>query len=75
MHNRHMDGLVVQCALADQRRFDLLAVRRNIDNDCEPLTGEDADNVLHHVARLSAARSTVLTIDKGRATVEALSES
>jgi poly-gamma-glutamate synthesis protein (capsule biosynthesis protein) len=44
-------------------------VRRNADNECEPLAGDEADKVLRYVAEVSALRSAKVSVQDGIASV------
>jgi poly-gamma-glutamate synthesis protein (capsule biosynthesis protein) len=72
MRGRHLDGLLVGCALGEGMRVELVPVRRGEDNECVPLTGNEADEALHRLARLSARRDTEVTVRDGIATVKGL---
>ncbi len=50
MRGRHVDGLLARYMFGDQPRLELIPVRRNADNQCEPLAGEEAGRVLQYVA-------------------------
>ncbi|WP_206789356.1 CapA family protein [Amycolatopsis sp. MtRt-6] len=63
------DGLLAGCMLGDEPRLELIPVRRNADNECEPLAGDEADKVLRYVAEVSALRSTKVTVQNGIASV------
>ncbi|MEU5259955.1 CapA family protein [Amycolatopsis sp. NPDC021455] len=63
------DGLLAGCMFGDEPRLELIPVRRNADNECEPLAGEEADKVLRYVAEVSALRSTTVTVRDGIASV------
>ncbi len=67
MHGRHTDGLLVEHEFGRSTR--LRAVRRSADNVTSVLDGAEADGVLDHVARLSAARGTTLTVADGAASL------
>jgi poly-gamma-glutamate capsule biosynthesis protein CapA/YwtB (metallophosphatase superfamily) len=63
------DGLLAGCMFGDEPRLELIPVRRNADNACEPLAGDEADKVLRYVAEVSALRSTTVTVQGGIASV------
>ncbi|WIX86450.1 CapA family protein [Amycolatopsis sp. DG1A-15b] len=63
------DGLLAGCLFGDEPRLELIPVRRNADNECEPLAGDEADKVLRYVAEVSALRSTTVTVQGGIASV------
>jgi poly-gamma-glutamate synthesis protein (capsule biosynthesis protein) len=63
------DGLLAGCMFGDEPRLELIPVRRNADNECEPLAGDEADKVLRYVAEVSALRSTTVTVQNGIASV------
>jgi len=63
------DGLLAGCMFGDEPRLELIPVRRNADNACEPLAGEEADKVLRYVAELSAPRSAKVSVQGGIASV------
>lgn len=69
MRGRHLDGLLAGCMLGDEPRLELIPVRRNDGNECEPLAGEEAGKVLRYVADLSALRGTTVTVRDGIASV------
>ncbi|WIY04858.1 CapA family protein [Amycolatopsis mongoliensis] len=69
MRGRHVDGLLAGCMFGDEPRLELIPVRRNADNECVPLAGDEAGKVLRYVADLSARRSTTVTIRDGIASV------
>ncbi|WP_372671687.1 CapA family protein [Amycolatopsis kentuckyensis] len=69
MRGRHVDGLLAGCMFGDEPRLELIPVRRNADNECVPLAGDEAGKVLQYVADLSARRSTTVTIRDGIASV------
>ncbi|MGW4488645.1 CapA family protein [Amycolatopsis sp. NPDC004368] len=70
MRGRHVDGLLAGCLLGERPRLELIPVRRGEDNECVPLAGEAAAQVLRHVAELSAKRSTKVAVGAGIGTVE-----
>ncbi len=72
MRGRHLDGLLAGCMFGDEPRVELIPVRRNADNECVPLAGDDATSVLQRVAELSGQRSTKVTVRDGIASVEGL---
>ncbi|SFW57618.1 CapA family protein [Amycolatopsis australiensis] len=74
MRGRHVDGLLAGCMLGDEPRLELIPVRRNAGNECEPLAGEDAAKVLRYVAEVSALRSTTVTVRDGIASVSGLGD-
>ncbi|MEU0530119.1 CapA family protein [Amycolatopsis tolypomycina] len=63
------DGLLAGCMLGEEPRLELIPVRRNADNECEPLAGDEADKVLRYVAEVSALRSAKVTVQSGIASV------
>ncbi|RSM43406.1 CapA family protein [Amycolatopsis balhimycina DSM 5908] len=63
------DGLLAGCMFGDEPRLELIPVRRNADNECEPLAGDEAGTVLRYVAEVSALRSTTVTVRDGIASV------
>ena len=63
------DGLLAGCMFGDEPRLELIPVRRNTGNECEPLAGEEAGKVLRYVAEISALRSTTVTVRDGIASV------
>ncbi|MDS0133868.1 MULTISPECIES: CapA family protein [unclassified Amycolatopsis] len=63
------DGLLAGCMLGDEPRLELIPVRRNAANECEPLGGDEADKVLRYVAEVSTLRSTTVTVQSGIASV------
>ncbi|MEU0789576.1 CapA family protein [Amycolatopsis sp. NPDC005961] len=69
MRGRHVDGLLAGCMFGDEPRLELIPVRRNADNECVPLAGDEAGKVLQYVADLSARRSTSVSIRDGIASV------
>jgi poly-gamma-glutamate synthesis protein (capsule biosynthesis protein) len=69
MRGRHVDGLLAGCMFGDEPRLELIPVRRNADNECEPLGGDEADKVLRYVAEVSALRATRVTVQSGIASV------
>ncbi|MGW5716165.1 CapA family protein [Amycolatopsis sp. NPDC003865] len=69
MRGRHVDGLLAGCMFGDEPRLELIPVRRDADNECVPLAGDEAGKVLQYVADLSARRSTSVTIRDGIASV------
>ena len=69
MRGRHVDGLLAGCMFGDEPRLELIPVRRNADNECVPLAGDEAGKVLQYVADLSARRSTTVSIRDGIASV------
>lgn len=69
MRGRHVDGLLAGCMFGAEPRLELIPVRRNADNECVPLAGDEAGKVLQYVADLSARRSTTVTIRDGIASV------
>ncbi|MDT8910781.1 CapA family protein [Amycolatopsis sp. PS_44_ISF1] len=73
MRGRHLDGLMAGCVLGAEPRLELIPVRRGEDNTCAPLAAAPADAALHHVAALSAARSTRITVRDGIGSVPGLS--
>lgn len=72
MRGRHLDGLLAGCMFGDEPRVELIPVRRNADNECVPLSGDDATEVLRKVAELSEQRSTKVTVRDGIASLEGL---
>lgn len=72
MRGRHLDGLLAGCMFGDEPRVELIPVRRNADNECVPLFGDDAAEVLRKVAELSTERSTTVTVRDGIASLEGL---
>lgn len=74
MRGRHVDGLLAGCMLGDEPRLELIPVRRNADNECEPLAGEEAAKVLRYVAEASALRSTTVSVRDGIASVAGLGD-
>jgi poly-gamma-glutamate synthesis protein (capsule biosynthesis protein) len=72
MRGRHVDGLLAGCMFGDEPRLELIPVRRNADNECEPLSGDEAVKVLRHVADVSAKRATTVDIRGGIASVAGL---
>ncbi len=72
MRGRHLDGLLAGCMFGDEPRVELIPVRRNADNECVPLSGDDASEVLRKVAKLSEERSTKVTVRDGIASLEGL---
>ncbi|MEC3980174.1 CapA family protein [Amycolatopsis sp. H20-H5] len=72
MRGRHLDGLVATYTFGASPELVLTPVRRNAENDAEPLTGPEADDLLQQVARLSAERDTMVIADAGFATVNGL---
>lgn len=72
MRGRHVDGLLAGCMFGDEPRLELIPVRRNADNECEPLSGDEAAKVLRYVADLSALRSTKVSVQDGIASVGGL---
>jgi len=72
MRGRHLDGLLVGCMIGDEPRVELIPIRRNADNECTPLSGEEATEVLRHVADLSAQRQTTVVVHDGIASVSGL---
>jgi poly-gamma-glutamate capsule biosynthesis protein CapA/YwtB (metallophosphatase superfamily) len=69
MRGRHVDGLLAGCMFGDEPRLELIPVRRNADNECEPLAGDEAGKVLRYVAEISARRSTTVSVRDGIASV------
>ncbi|MEV4142907.1 CapA family protein [Amycolatopsis sp. NPDC049691] len=69
MRGRHVDGLLAGCMFGDEPRLELIPVRRDADNECVPLAGDEAGKVLQYVADLSARRSTTVSIRDGIASV------
>ncbi|MEU4249778.1 CapA family protein [Amycolatopsis sp. NPDC026612] len=69
MRGRHVDGLLAGCMLGAEPRLELIPVRRNADNECEPLAGDEAAKVLRYVAEISALRATTVTVQHGIASV------
>ncbi|MEV6873988.1 CapA family protein [Amycolatopsis sp. NPDC051128] len=63
------DGLLAGCVFGDEPRLELIPVRRNANNECEPLAGDEADKVLRYVAEVSALRSAKVTVQGGIASV------
>ncbi|MGW3962020.1 CapA family protein [Amycolatopsis sp. NPDC005003] len=63
------DGLLAGCMFGDEPRLELIPVRRNADNECEPLAGDEADKVLRYVADVSALRSAKVSVQGGIASV------
>jgi poly-gamma-glutamate capsule biosynthesis protein CapA/YwtB (metallophosphatase superfamily) len=63
------DGLLAGCMFGDEPRLELIPVRRNAGNECEPLAGDEAGKVLRYVAEISALRSTTVTVRDGIAAV------
>ncbi|MEV6639943.1 CapA family protein [Amycolatopsis sp. NPDC051371] len=72
MRGRHVDGLLAGCMFGAEPRLELIPVRRNADNECEPLAGEEAGKVLRYLADVSALRSTTVSIRDGIASVAGL---
>jgi poly-gamma-glutamate capsule biosynthesis protein CapA/YwtB (metallophosphatase superfamily) len=72
MRGRHLDGLLAGCMFGDEPRLELIPVRRNADNECEPLAGDEAGKVLRYVADVSAMHSTTVTVQDGIASVTGL---
>ncbi|MCG3749914.1 MULTISPECIES: CapA family protein [unclassified Amycolatopsis] len=72
MRDRHRDGLLAGCVVGEQMRVELVPIRRDEDNECVPLTGDDADTALQRFVELSARRGTKVTVSDGFATVEGL---
>jgi poly-gamma-glutamate capsule biosynthesis protein CapA/YwtB (metallophosphatase superfamily) len=72
MRGRHVDGLLAGCLLGDEPRLELIPVRRNAANECEPLAGEEAGKVLRYLAEVSALRSTTVSVRDGIASVAGL---
>ncbi|RSD19700.1 CapA family protein [Amycolatopsis eburnea] len=72
MRGRHVDGLLAGCMFGAEPRLELIPVRRNADNECEPLAGEDASKVLRYFADVSALRSTKVSVHEGIASVSGL---
>ncbi|MCR6481253.1 CapA family protein [Amycolatopsis sp. OK19-0408] len=72
MRGRHLDGLLAGCMFGDEPRLELIPVRRNAENDCEPLSGDEATKVLRYVADISALRSTSVSVRDGIASVGGL---
>jgi len=73
MRGRHVDGLLAGCLFGDEPRLELIPVRRNADNECEPLAGDEAGKVLRYFAEVSALRSTTVSVRDGIASVTGLS--
>ena len=71
MSGRHTDGLLVNHQLGGSEPTRLVAVRRSPTNVTTVLDGTAADRVLGHVASMSAARGTIVTVDDGAVTVHA----
>ncbi|OXM70366.1 CapA family protein [Amycolatopsis vastitatis] len=63
------DGLLAGCMFGDEPRLELIPVRRNAENECEPLAGDEAGKVLRYVAEISALRSTTVSVRDGIASV------
>ncbi|MGW5742339.1 CapA family protein [Amycolatopsis sp. NPDC003861] len=63
------DGLLAGCVFGDEPRLELIPVRRNAANECEPLGGDEADQVLRYVAEVSTLRSSTVTVQSGIASV------
>ncbi|GHG38698.1 MULTISPECIES: CapA family protein [Amycolatopsis] len=63
------DGLLAGCMFGAEPRLELIPVRRNVGNQCEPLAGDEADKVLRYVAEVSALRSTPVSVQSGIASV------
>ncbi|MBE8520569.1 CapA family protein [Amycolatopsis sp. H6(2020)] len=63
------DGLLAGCMFGEEPRLELIPVRRNAGNECEPLGGDEADKVLRYVAEVSTLRSTTVTVQSGIASV------
>ncbi|WP_329054094.1 CapA family protein [Amycolatopsis sp. NBC_01488] len=72
MRGRHVDGLLAGCMFGDEPRLELIPVRRDADNECVPLAGEEAGKVLRYVADVSAKRSTTVSVREGIASVSGL---
>jgi poly-gamma-glutamate synthesis protein (capsule biosynthesis protein) len=72
MRGRHVDGLLAGCMFGTEPRLELIPVRRNADNECEPLAGEEAGKALRYLADVSALRSTTLAVRDGIASVTGL---
>lgn len=72
MRGRHVDGLLAGCMFGAEPRLELIPVRRNADNECEPLAGEEAGKVLRYLADVSALRSTTISIRDGIASLAGL---
>ncbi|MEU7789401.1 CapA family protein [Amycolatopsis sp. NPDC049159] len=72
MRGRHVDGLLAGCMFGEEARLELIPVRRNADNECEPLSGDDAGKVLRYFADVSALRSTKVSVRDGIASVSGL---
>ncbi|WP_410666744.1 CapA family protein [Amycolatopsis sp. cmx-4-68] len=72
MRGRHVDGLLAGCLLGDEPRLELIPVRRNAANECEPIAGEEAGKVLRYFAEVSALRSTMVSVRDGIAAVGGL---
>jgi poly-gamma-glutamate capsule biosynthesis protein CapA/YwtB (metallophosphatase superfamily) len=72
MRGRHVDGLLAGCMFGDEPRLELIPVRRNADNECEPLAGDEAGKVLRYLADVSALRSTTVAVRDGIASVTGL---
>jgi poly-gamma-glutamate synthesis protein (capsule biosynthesis protein) len=72
MRGRHVDGLLAGCIFGAEPRIELIPVRRNAGNECEPLEGDEADQVLRYVTDISAQRSTAVTVRDGIASVAGL---
>ncbi|MEU8631421.1 CapA family protein [Amycolatopsis sp. NPDC048633] len=72
MRRRHVDGLLAGCMFGEEPRLELIPVRRNADNECEPLAGEEAEKVLRYLADVSALRSTAVSVRDGIASVAGL---
>ncbi len=72
MRGRHVDGLLAGCMFGAEPRLELIPVRRNAGNECEPLAGEEAGAVLRYLADVSALRSTTVSIRDGIASVAGL---
>jgi poly-gamma-glutamate capsule biosynthesis protein CapA/YwtB (metallophosphatase superfamily) len=74
MRGRHVDGLLAGCLFGPEPRLELIPVRRDAGNECEPLDSEEAGKVLRYLAELSALRSTTLSVRDGIASVAGLGE-
>jgi poly-gamma-glutamate capsule biosynthesis protein CapA/YwtB (metallophosphatase superfamily) len=72
MRGRHVDGLLAGCMFGAEPRLELIPVRRNADNECEPLAGEEAGKVLRYLVEISALRSTKVSVRDGIASVAGL---
>ncbi|WP_290055339.1 CapA family protein [Amycolatopsis solani] len=72
MRGRHVDGLLAGCMFGAEPRLELIPVRRNADNECEPLAGDEASKVLRYLADVSALRSTKVSVHEGIASVSGL---